>query len=588
MIVLASSSASVTVPNSITIGAGLTSVTFTASAAGVSSNTSAVISAAGQGVSQTLTLLAQTSATVTATAVSCSPQTLVGGGSSNCQILLSGAAPSGGPGIRLSSSSTQITVPALLQPAAGSSTVPFTATSTLINQDEAAVLIANYGASSAQTTLSLLGLKPTALVCPVTLQSGLPLDCQVNLNSGQAAVSVPINLSATGSLVTVPSSVLTQAGQPSVSFQGSTSYVSSSQSVTLSASFHGVTVQASLTLTPAPPVLTLPGLQTVVPGRTVAFTVSATDPAGLAFTLSVANLPPDSSFNTNTGVFTWAPQTSQVGQYSVSFTATNTAEASSTGNVTIEVLSTTPVVSALINAASLADMGCSPGAIATLLGTGFETEGAKAAEVSPLPTALNGLHVQVNGQDLPVFYVSEDQVNFQCPQAAPGATVALTVQSGTGVSTPLSTTVQYAGPGIFTLDGSGKGQGAILVAGTANVAMTPTKGIASQPAPQGTYISIYATGLGPTNVNVPAGEAAPADPLAEVTAQVNVQVGGEPAQVSFAGLVPGYTGLYVVNAQLSATTPVGPAIPVQLSVQQPDGPLANSNTVTIAVAPAIN
>lgn len=577
-----------TVPNSITIGAGLTSVTFTASAAAVSTTTSVSISAPGQGVSQTLTLLAQTNTNVSATAVTCNPQTLIGGGSSNCQIMLSGPAPSGSPGIRLSSSSTQISVPALLEPAAGSSTVPFTVTSTLIDHDEPAVLIANFGSSSAQTTLSLLGLKPTALICPETLQSGLPLDCQVNLNSGQAPAGVSIVLSATGSLVTVPPSVSTLAGQAAVGFQGSTNYVSSNQSVTLSASFRSTSVQISVTLTPAPPVLTVPGLQTVVPGRTVTFTVSATDPVGLPVTLSVANLPPDSSFNTNTGVFTWAPQASQVGQYSVPFTATNTAQVSATANVTIEVLSTTPVVSALTNAASLADMGCSPGAIATLLGTGFETGGAKAAEVSPLPTALNGLHVQVNGQDLPVFYVSEDQVNFQCPQAAPGATIALTVQSGTGASTPLSTTVQYAGPGIFTLDGSGKGQGAILVAGTANVAMTPTKGIASQPAPRGTYISIYATGLGPTNVSVAAGEPAPADPLAEVTAQVDVQVGGEPAQVSFAGLVPGYTGLYVVNAQLSTSTPIGPAIPVQLTVQQPDGTMATSNTVTIAVAPASN
>jgi adhesin/invasin len=473
-------------------------------------------------------------------------------------------------------------------PVEGATTVPFTATSSLIDHDDTAVLIANMGASSAQVTLSLLGLKPTALACPQTLQSGLPLSCQVTLNSGQATTSVPIAISGNGQLVALPGSVPTVAGQSTISFQGNTTYVSSDQSLTISASFHGVALQATVTLTPAPPVLTVPGLQTVVPGRSVAFTVSATDPAGLTVTLSVTNLPPDSSFNPNTGVFNWTPQTSQVGQYSVAFTATNTAQVSATEDVAIEVQSTTPIISSLTNAASFVNSGCSPGAVATLLGTGFTATGAKSAEVSPLPTTIDGLHVQGNGSDLPVFYVSEDQVNFQCPQAAPGASVSLMIQSGTGASSPLPTTMQIAAPGIFTMSGSGKGQGAVLVAGTANVAMTKTKGILSQPAPRGGYISIYATGLGATNIIVAPGAPAPTDPLAEVIAPVDVVLGGEPAEVSFAGLVPGYTGLYVVNAKIPATASIGPAIPLEIDVQLPDGTIARSNVVTIAVAPAGN
>ncbi|HLM99045.1 MAG TPA: putative Ig domain-containing protein [Bryobacteraceae bacterium] len=380
----------------------------------------------------------------------------------------------------------------------------------------------------------------------------------------------------------------TQAGQPTVSFQGSTAYVSADQSVTVGASYHGVALQATVTLTPAPPVLTVPGVQAVAPGRGVTFTVSATDPAGLTVSLSVSNLPPNSSFNPNTGVFNWAPQTSQVGQYSVAFTATNSAQVSATEDVAIEVQSSTPVISSLTNAASFVNTGCSPGAVGALLGTGFVATGAKSAEVSPLPTTIDGLHVQGNGNDLPVFYVSEDQVNFQCPSGAPGASVALTIQSGTGASSPLSTTMQFASPGIFTIDGSGKGQGAVLVAGTANVAMTKTKGVKSEPAERGGYISIYATGLGATNVDVAPGAPAPSDPLAEVVAPVDVLLGGDAAEVTFAGLVPGYTGLYVVNAKIPASASIGPAIPLLIAVHLPDGTVVKSNVVTIAVAPAGN
>jgi len=153
---------------------------------------------------------------------------------------------------------------------------------------------------------------------------------------------------------------------------------------------------------------------------------------------------------------------------------------------------------------------------------------------------------------------------------------------------PLTTTMQFASPGIYTMDGSGHGQGAVLVAGTADVAMTQTKGILSEPAQLGGYISIYSTGLGATNVDVLAGTPAPSDPLAEVIAPVDVTVGGQAAEVSFAGLVPGYTGLYVVNAKLLAATPIGPAIPLQITVHQPDGTVVMSNVVTIAVAPAGN
>lgn len=520
--------------------------------------------------------------------INCNPLTLIGGGTSSCQITLTGAAVANSPTISLTSSSTQVSVPPVLQPVAGSTTVPFTVTSSLIDHDDSAVLIANMGATSAQATISLLGLKPTALACPQTLQSGLPLSCQVTLNSGQATTSVPIAISGNGQLVTLPASVPSVSGQSTVTFQGNTTYVSSDQSVTVSATYHAIAVQASVTLTPAPPVLTVPGRQTITPGGLVTFTVSANDPAGLTVVLSVANLPPDSSFNPNTGVFSWSPTTSQVGQYSVAFTATNSAQVSATQDVAIEVQSTTPIISSLTNAASFVNAACSPGAVATLLGTGFVATGAKSAEVSPLPTTIDGLHVQGNGSDLPVFYVSEDQVNFQCPQGAPGSSVSLKIQSGTGASAPLATTMQLVAPGIFTTSGSGKGQGAVLVAGTANVAMTKTKGVLSQPAPRGGYISIYATGLGATNVDVPAGAPAPTDPLAEVVAPVTVVLGGEPAEVTFAGLVPGYTGLYVVNAKVPATAAIGPAITLEIDVQLPDGTVSRSNVVTIAVAPAGN
>jgi uncharacterized protein (TIGR03437 family) len=59
---------------------------------------------------------------------------------------------------------------------------------------------------------------------------------------------------------------------------------------------------------------------------------------------------------------------------------------------------------------------------------------------------------------------------------------------------------------------------------------------------------------------------------------VIVTIGNVPATVSFAGLAPGWVGLYQVNVQVPANAPAGNAVPVTLSV----GGVA-ANQVTMAV-----
>jgi uncharacterized protein (TIGR03437 family) len=89
---------------------------------------------------------------------------------------------------------------------------------------------------------------------------------------------------------------------------------------------------------------------------------------------------------------------------------------------------------------------------------------------------------------------------------------------------------------------------------------------------------VYATGLGLTLPPGRTGEAAPSSPLSQVVTPVQAQIGGLPAVVHFAGLAPGFAGLYQVNVQVPAGITPGPAVPLVL--------LQNgvpSNTVTIAV-----
>jgi len=254
--------------------------------------------------------------------------------------------------------------------------------------------------------------------------------------------------------------------------------------------------------------------------------------------------------------------------------------------VLVNVGSATPVVLAFENPASYVNNGgCSPGALATLMGEGFVTTSPQAAQNAPLTTELNGVQVSVNGTYAPLSYVSETQITFQCPQAAVGNAVSVVVESSTGTSRAVSSTMQYATPGIFALGGAGEGQGAVLVSNTSEIAMPQASG--GQPASPGDAISIYASGLGPVSSILAPGQAAPLDNLITLEPPIDVLIGGVKATVLFAGLAPDYAGLYQVNARVPANVPTGDAISLQLVIHRPDGSLAQSNVVTIAIgAPA--
>ena len=133
----------------------------------------------------------------------------------------------------------------------------------------------------------------------------------------------------------------------------------------------------------------------------------------------------------------------------------------------------------------------------------------------------------------------------------------------------------FATPAIFTTDGSGKGQGHIYA--------FPRPGLqvlvdASSPAKAGDALVIYCTGLGSVSPDAVAGSAVPSDALRQTVNPVTLTIGGVNAPVAFAGLTPGLTGLYQVNATVPAGVPVGGQVPVVLNIAGTASP-----TVTMAV-----
>jgi uncharacterized protein (TIGR03437 family) len=130
-----------------------------------------------------------------------------------------------------------------------------------------------------------------------------------------------------------------------------------------------------------------------------------------------------------------------------------------------------------------------------------------------------------------------------------------------------------AQPGIFTKDASGQGQGSIVFA----TASTVIYADAAQPATAGDFLSIYCTGLGPVQGNVPPGTAVTV--ATPTIATATVTIGGVNANVLYAGLAPGFPGLYQVNVQVPSGVTPGSAVPVIITISGQSSP----SNVTIAV-----
>jgi uncharacterized protein (TIGR03437 family) len=91
----------------------------------------------------------------------------------------------------------------------------------------------------------------------------------------------------------------------------------------------------------------------------------------------------------------------------------------------------------------------------------------------------------------------------------------------------------------------------------------------ANPLPRGQVLLVYATGLGAV---VRQGQ------LSVTTATVTALVNGQELPVQFAGLAPGYVGLYQVNVPIPAAAP--PGLGISLTLKE-GGHV--SNAVTVAV-----
>jgi len=281
------------------------------------------------------------------------------------------------------------------------------------------------------------------------------------------------------------------------------------------------------------------------------------------------------------------PASLAVGTYTATVTVNSNAVNSPTRiPVTLDIIASGPpqisIGGVLNNATFARDEALAPGGITSVFGEQFTAPGADLALSSgaPLPTTLGGARVLVNGVPAPLYFVSYGQINFQMPfNLTPGEAVIRVERAGAQGNGASVAVVQRA-PRVLIWPIAGNYGIVVNGDGTLPLPAGTTLGsFQGRPARAGDALVIYAIGLGQTDPPVTTGAASPADPLGRV-AGTKVIFGargpfGAGLDPIYAGLSPGFVGLYQVNVVVPSGLATG-AVDVTLDV---DG--TNSNTFKI-------
>lgn len=193
--------------------------------------------------------------------------------------------------------------------------------------------------------------------------------------------------------------------------------------------------------------------------------------------------------------------------------------------------------------------GVAPGGIVTIFGTNL---GASAGQVltasgGAWATSLSGVTVTMDGTAVPVYRVlnlnGQEQLSVQAPFSLNGKSATqVAVITAAGSSPAVSVPVLGAQPGIFILDAASNG--AVHADGTIVTS--------ANPASRGETVVLYLTGLGPVSNAPQPGQPASLLTLSNALVFPQVSIGGFLATPAFAGLTPGFIGLYQINVVIPA------------------------------------
>ncbi len=335
-VTITASDPSVTVSSggTVTVPAGSNTQTFTLATSTVTAGTSVTIAATYSSLTLTQSLYVQPLLSY----LSLSPSTVTGGSPSTGTISLNGSSPTS-VSISLSSGNTAVaTVPTSVAVTAGATSAQFPVTTSMVTSVSSAAISASYAGVSASQTLTVNPIQVSVSLSPTSVVGGNPSTGTVTLSGQAPANGLTVTLSSSNTTVaTVPGNVIVAAGQTSATFTVTTTAVTSSTSVYITAAYGGLSNYAYMTVQPLLRSISV-SPYSVIGGSSATGTVNLNGPApsgGTTVTLSsspAASVPASVTVAAGATTQTFAVTTTTVTQNTyVNISASNAGTTVSAG-----------------------------------------------------------------------------------------------------------------------------------------------------------------------------------------------------------------------------------------------------------------
>ncbi len=213
----------------------------------------------------------------------------------------------------------------------------------------------------------------------------------------------------------------------------------------------------------------------------------------------------------------------------------------------------------IVNGASFSP-GLAPNTIISIFGTNLSwyTQALQESDIlgGVMPTSMGNVEVYFEAWQAYIYYVSPKQINILVPSDLLAGTFQFWV-ARQGTHGPIvSVTLQDAAPAMFQLSPSA------VIASHLDWSVVSS----DAPAAAGEVVTLWATGLGNTVPQLEDGVLALPYPYLQWISQLNqftVWIDGvalDPKAIGYAGLAPGFAGLYQVNVRLPDPLPANPEI----------------------------
>jgi uncharacterized protein (TIGR03437 family) len=229
----------------------------------------------------------------------------------------------------------------------------------------------------------------------------------------------------------------------------------------------------------------------------------------------------------------------------------------------------------IVNSASFAAGAVAPGELVAIFGSNFGYSALQVAapQNNTFPGVLSHTRVFFNGTPGAITAGAANQINVFVPYAVTGASVSIVVDVDGTQSLPVSVPLAPSAIGLYSANGTGSGQGAIVnqdgsINGSAN------------PAVPGSVVSLYGTGEGSISPSLPDGALVLSTPLSKpLAAPITAAIGSSSATVLYAGSAPTLSaGVFQVNIMIPPGTPSG-----DVSITVSLGENMSASHITVAV-----